>query len=300
MSRAASGVSRPRRRAFLYRGSAPSPFVHPATVRSKRDRQPALSAGARRGEAGEAQRPRRDRSLPRRGTAGRRRGARLPARDARRPVHHPGGVRPLRRARRSGRRRRASRPRRSASTCSTRWPTRSPRRASSRSAASSPVSLDDLLAGSPRLLAILEEVRDPGQRRHHHPGRGCRGSRRRHPDRPQRGRLQPEGGPLDDRLDLPPAGRAGRSRSTRLWMRCAPPACGSWPPTSRATICPTCAPSSRSRPRGCSATRRTGSPTSRCELADRIVKVPIYGHAESMNLATAASVCLYESAFAQR
>ncbi|MEO5919985.1 MAG: RNA methyltransferase [Pseudolysinimonas sp.] len=36
------------------------------------------------------------------------------------------------------------------------------------------------------------------------------------------------------------------------------------------------------------------------KLADRIVKVPIYGHAESMNLATAASVCLYESAFAQR
>lgn len=35
-------------------------------------------------------------------------------------------------------------------------------------------------------------------------------------------------------------------------------------------------------------------------LADRAIAVPIYGHAESMNLATAASVCLYESAFAQR
>jgi RNA methyltransferase, TrmH family len=35
-------------------------------------------------------------------------------------------------------------------------------------------------------------------------------------------------------------------------------------------------------------------------LVDRAVRVPIYGHAESMNLATAASVCLYESAFAQR
>jgi TrmH family RNA methyltransferase len=34
-------------------------------------------------------------------------------------------------------------------------------------------------------------------------------------------------------------------------------------------------------------------------LADRAVAVPIYGRAESMNLATAASVCLYESAFAQ-
>jgi len=33
---------------------------------------------------------------------------------------------------------------------------------------------------------------------------------------------------------------------------------------------------------------------------DRTVSVPIYGRAESLNLATAASVCLYESAFAQR
>jgi TrmH family RNA methyltransferase len=36
------------------------------------------------------------------------------------------------------------------------------------------------------------------------------------------------------------------------------------------------------------------------ELADLAITVPIYGAAESMNLATAASVCLYESAFAQR
>jgi TrmH family RNA methyltransferase len=36
------------------------------------------------------------------------------------------------------------------------------------------------------------------------------------------------------------------------------------------------------------------------ELVDRVITVPIYGHAESLYLATAASVCLYESAFAQR
>jgi len=35
-------------------------------------------------------------------------------------------------------------------------------------------------------------------------------------------------------------------------------------------------------------------------MADRAVVVPIYGAAESLNLATAAAVCLYESAFAQR
>jgi TrmH family RNA methyltransferase len=35
------------------------------------------------------------------------------------------------------------------------------------------------------------------------------------------------------------------------------------------------------------------------EAADRVVSLPIFGSAESLNLATAASVCLYESAFAQ-
>lgn len=35
-------------------------------------------------------------------------------------------------------------------------------------------------------------------------------------------------------------------------------------------------------------------------LADASLRVPIYGHAESLNLATAAAVCLYASAFAQR
>jgi TrmH family RNA methyltransferase len=43
-----------------------------------------------------------------------------------------------------------------------------------------------------------------------------------------------------------------------------------------------------------------GLPDEQLALADRVVTVPIYGYAESMNLATAASVCLYESAFAQR
>ena len=36
------------------------------------------------------------------------------------------------------------------------------------------------------------------------------------------------------------------------------------------------------------------------ELADRAVRIPIHGRAESLNLATAAAVCLYASARAQR
>lgn len=35
-------------------------------------------------------------------------------------------------------------------------------------------------------------------------------------------------------------------------------------------------------------------------LADAVIRVPIYGQAESLNLATAATVCLYASAFAHR
>lgn len=35
-------------------------------------------------------------------------------------------------------------------------------------------------------------------------------------------------------------------------------------------------------------------------LADAVVRIPIYGRAESLNLATAAAVCLYASAAAQR
>jgi TrmH family RNA methyltransferase len=34
--------------------------------------------------------------------------------------------------------------------------------------------------------------------------------------------------------------------------------------------------------------------------ADERIRVPIYGRAESLNLATAASVCVYASAHAQR
>ena len=33
---------------------------------------------------------------------------------------------------------------------------------------------------------------------------------------------------------------------------------------------------------------------------DEVVRVPIFGHAESLNLAMAATVCLYASALAQR
>ena len=55
----------------------------------------------------------------------------------------------------------------------------------------------------------------------------------------------------------------------------------------------------RARPPGCSATRPGGCPEDLLALADESVAVPIYGRAESLNLAAAAAVCLYASAQAQ-
>ena len=43
-----------------------------------------------------------------------------------------------------------------------------------------------------------------------------------------------------------------------------------------------------------------GLPSEHLDMADRTVAVPIYGQAESLNLATAAAICLYASASAQR
>jgi TrmH family RNA methyltransferase len=43
-----------------------------------------------------------------------------------------------------------------------------------------------------------------------------------------------------------------------------------------------------------------GLPQELLDLADEVVRVPIYGRAESLNLATAAGVCLYASARVQR
>jgi TrmH family RNA methyltransferase len=43
-----------------------------------------------------------------------------------------------------------------------------------------------------------------------------------------------------------------------------------------------------------------GLPADVVSAADRAVRIPIFGAAESLNVASAAAVCLYASAFAQR
>ena len=75
---------------------------------------------------------------------------------------------------------------------------------------------------------------------------------------------------------------------------CSPPTAGERSTCSRPTTC------SPGRPPGCSATRRGGCRPTLAALADHRVRIPIHGRAESLNLATAAALCLYASARTQR
>lgn len=161
-----------------------------------------------------------------------------------------------------------------------------------------PVSIDALLAGSPKLIAILEEVRDPGNA----------GTIIRAADAAGADGVILTGGSVDaynpkvvrsttgsifhvpvaQGTDLPTAIAAVRAAGIQVL---AADIKGDDLPEVRSTL---------SQPTAwLFGNEARGLADESLALADRAVKVPIYGHAESMNLATAASVCLYESAFAQ-
>jgi TrmH family RNA methyltransferase len=162
----------------------------------------------------------------------------------------------------------------------------------------SPTSLKDIFAASPRLIAICEEVRDPGNL-----GTIIRAA---------------------DAAGADAVVLTGRTVDPTTPRSCArrPARCSMFPSPSRQT---SRRPSSGAR--GGPARRRRGrrgedflarrdllaEPTAwlfgnearglddgGAGLADLSLRLPIYGRAESLNLATAASVCLYETAFAQR
>lgn len=163
----------------------------------------------------------------------------------------------------------------------------------------SAVPLAELLAGSPRLLAILEEVRDPGNA-----GTIIRAADAAGADgviltghsvdafnpkvvRSTTGSIFHL--PVVQGIELPAALDAVRTAGLRIL---AADIKGDDLPDVRSELAQPTAWLFGNEAHGLS--------DESLQLADRIVKVPIYGHAESMNLATAASVCLYESAFAQR
>ncbi|TXK19862.1 RNA methyltransferase [Homoserinibacter sp. GY 40078] len=162
-----------------------------------------------------------------------------------------------------------------------------------------PVSVEQLLSGGARLVAILEEVRDPGNA-----GTIIRAADAAGADgviltgrsvdaynpkvvRSTTGSIfhlpLAQGGELSDALD------AVRAAGMRVL---AADISGEELPGLRDELS---APTA-----WLFGNEAHGLSDETLALADRAVRVPIYGHAESMNLATAASVCLYQSAFAQR
>jgi RNA methyltransferase, TrmH family len=160
-------------------------------------------------------------------------------------------------------------------------------------------SIADLLAGGPRLVAILEEVRDPGNA----------GTIIRAADSAGAGGVIFTGNSVDaynpkvvrsttGSLFHVPVAQNGTLASAVEAVRAAgmqvlaADVKGADLPRVRDIL---------DRPTAwVFGNEAHGLPEEQLRFADRVVKVPIYGHAESMNLATAASVCLYESAFAQR
>ena len=116
------------------------------------------------------------------------------------------------------------------------------------------------------------------------------------------GSVQQQVRPRVRRKPVPPSGGDRPAGGGRGAVPCGSAACGCSPrtaaPAPRWTTCSRPG-SSASPPPGCSATRPGGCPRDVLDLADDAVAVPIYGRAESLNLAAAAAVCLYASARAQ-
>ncbi|MFT4028409.1 MAG: RNA methyltransferase [Protaetiibacter sp.] len=162
-----------------------------------------------------------------------------------------------------------------------------------------PVTIEDLLARGPRLVVILEEVRDPGNA----------GTIIRAADAAGADGVILTGNSVDaynpkvvrsttgSIFHLPLAQGRTLDHALRLvrgagMQVLAADVSGEELPTLRDRLAEPTAWLFGNEAHGLTHDQLGG--------ADRVVRVPIYGHAESMNLATAASVCLYQSAFAQR
>ncbi|MGC5169520.1 TrmH family RNA methyltransferase [Micromonospora sp. DT81.3] len=164
-----------------------------------------------------------------------------------------------------------------------------------------PTSVRDILAGSPKLIAICEEVRDPGNLGTIIRAADAAGAdgvvltgRTVDPYNPKVVRATTGslfhlpvsvGGELDQIID--------RARSAGLQVIAAD--------VKGDDLLAARAEGVLSRPTAwLFGNEARGLDDESLALADRALRLPIFGRAESLNLATAASVCLYETAFAQR
>lgn len=162
-----------------------------------------------------------------------------------------------------------------------------------------PTSLRDIFAASPTLLVICEQVRDPGNlgtiiRAADAAGAGAVVLTGRTVDPYNPKVVRSTTGslfhvPVAVGADL--ADTATRARGAGLTVIAADVG-GEDFLTHRATLARPTAWLFGNEARGLDAENLAH--------ADLSLRLPIYGQAESLNLATAASVCLYESAFAQR
>ncbi len=163
----------------------------------------------------------------------------------------------------------------------------------------SPTSVRDVFAASPRLVAICEEVRDPGNLGTIIRAADAAGAdavvltgRTVDPYNPKVVRATTGSLfhlPVTVGTDL--ASAVGRARAAGLRVIAADVA-GEDFLASRHLLAEPVAWLFGNEARGLDEASLA--------LADMSLRLPIYGAAESLNLATAASVCLYESAFAQR
>jgi TrmH family RNA methyltransferase len=165
------------------------------------------------------------------------------------------------------------------------------------------VSLDDVLAGGPRLVMVLSNVRDPGNA----------GTAIRVADAAGADAVILAGQSVDPTSpkvvrastgslfhvpvvrSLPFEDAIGALRGVGLQVLAADG-------TGEVTLAPDAADERRfALPTAwVFGNEAWGLSGAELALADAVVRIPIFGKAESLNLATAASVCLYASAYAQR
>ncbi len=159
--------------------------------------------------------------------------------------------------------------------------------------------LASVLATGPRLVAVCADVRDPGKRRHRDPLRRRRRRRRGRAGRQLGRRLQPK------------TVRASVGSLFHLPVVVAPDAAAAVRELQGAGLAVLAADGAGERDLYGTAplegpvawlfgNEAWGLPDELAALADHRVSIPIHGRAESLNLSTAAALCLYETARTQR